>query len=214
MKLSGAIFDLDGTLLDSMPFWETVGSRYLIERGIPAPEDLPLRLKTMTLREAAVFYRQDFGVTESEETICRQVSEMIEEDYRSRAPLKAGARDVLEQLRQRCIPMCIATATDRRLVELALHRLGIFHFFSFIVTCGELNTSKNQPDIFAVCARRLGTQRAETVVFEDSLHCIRTASRAGFPVVGIYDSSADSEREEIRPLCEQYLVNWEDFCFV
>ena len=213
MKLSGAIFDLDGTLLDSMPFWETVGSRYLIDRGIPVPDDLPLRLKTMTLPEAAEYYRHDFGITESAETICRQISGMIEDDYRRRAPLKSGVRDMLDCMLGRGIPMCIATATDRALVDLAVERLHIADYFSFIVTCGDLNTSKNMPYIFDECARRLGTQKEQTAVFEDSLHCIETASGAGYPVIGVYDASARSEAEQIKPLCRQYLTDWRQFCY-
>lgn len=212
MKLKGAIFDLDGTLLDSMPFWETVGSRYLEERNIPVPDDLPLRLKTMTLPEAAEYYRQDFGITESVDTICRQISDMIAEDYRSRAPLKAGVRAMLDSLKGKGIPMCIATATGRELVEMALRRLGIGEYFSFLLTCGDLNTSKNLPYIFDECARRLGTPKQQTVVFEDSLHCIETAVQAGYPVVGVYDHSARSEAEVIRPLCRQYIMGWEEFC--
>ncbi len=212
MRMQGSIFEVYGTLLDSMPFWETVGTRYLEDRGIPAPDDLPLRLKTMTLPEAADYYRRDFGVTESEETICRQINEMIAEDYRSRAPLKAGVRALLDRLRAAGIPMCIATATDRPLVELAIERLEIGPYFSFLLTCGDLHTSKNQPYIFDECARRLGTPKGQTVVFEDSLHCIETASRAGYPVVGVYDNSARSEMDVIRPLCRQYIMGWEEFC--
>ncbi len=214
MKLKGAIFDLDGTLLDSMPFWETVGTRYLVDRGLPIPEDLPMRLKTMTLPEAAAYYRADFGIEESVEIICDQINDMIEEDYRSRAPLKAGVRGVLDDLRDRGIPMCIATATDHALVDLAVKRLGIADYFSFIVTCGDLHTSKNKPFIFDECARRLGTQREQTVVFEDSLHCIETASGAGYPVIGVYDASASSEVEQIKPLCRQYLTDWRQLCYV
>ncbi len=213
MKVQGAIFDLDGTLLDSMPFWETVGSRYLEERNIPIPDDLPLRLKTMTLTEAAEYYRGIFGITEPVDTICRQISDMIAEDYRSRAPLKAGVRTMLDNLREKGIPMCIATATGRELVEMALDRLEIGDYFSFLLTCGDLNTSKNQPYIFDECARRLGTPKAQTVIFEDSLHCIETATRAGYPVVGVYDNSARSEVDMIRPLCRQYIMDWEDFCY-
>lgn len=210
MKLSGAIFDLDGTLLDSMPYWETVGARYLMERDIPIPdmEQLGLRLKTMTLPEAAEYYRRDFGVSESAETICAQICDMIEEDYRSRAPLKDGAMDMLDSMRRDGVHMCVATATDHRLVEMALKRVGAIDYFDFIVTCGDLHTSKNQPYIFDECRRRLGTPKEETVVFEDSLHCVVTASQAGYPVVGVYDASAASESQQIRSLCCQYITNW------
>lgn len=213
MKLTGAIFDLDGTLLDSMPYWASVGLRFLQERNIVVSdvEELSLRLKTMTLREAAIFFQKEYQVHDSVEEICRQIDHMIEDDYLYRAPLKDGVRNMLERLHKQGIHMCVASATSHTLVEAALRRVGVLKYFQFIVTCGDLNTSKNQPYIFDECARRLGTDKTTTGVFEDSLHCVRTASRAGYPVIGVYDASAASEETEIRSLCCQYIRDWEEF---
>lgn len=213
MRLTGAIFDLDGTLLDSMPYWASVGMRFLQERNIVIPDiqELALRLKTMTLPEAAVFFQEDYHVQDSAEEICRQIDHMIEDDYLYRAPLKDGVRDMLEGLHRQGVRMCVASATSHTLVEAALRRVGILEYFQFIVTCGDLNTSKNQPYIFDECARRLGTEKTTTGVFEDSLHCVRTASRAGYPVIGVYDASAASEETEIRSLCRQYIRDWTEF---
>lgn len=213
MKLTGAIFDLDGTLLDSMPYWASVGLRFLQEQNIVVSdvEKLSLRLKTMTLPEAAVFFQKEYGVQQSADEICRQIDHMIEDDYRYRAPLKHGVRTMLERLHKQGIHMCVASATSHTLVEAALRRVGVLKYFQFVVTCGDLNTSKNQPYIFDECARRLGTDKTTTGVFEDSLHCVRTASRAGYPVIGVYDDSAASEETEIRSLCCQYIRDWTEF---
>ena len=213
MKISGVIFDLDGTLLDSMPYWENVGIGYLTEQGIPVddPEDLKLKFKTMTLPEAAEYYRQMFDVKDSVEKICRDIAERINDGYRCHAPLKEGVREVLDMFRQKNIPMSIATATEHSLVDLALKRLDIADYFTYVTTCGDLNTSKHVPFIFDECARMMHTAKEETVVFEDSLHSIVTASGAGYPVVGIYDASAQSEEQEIRCLSKQYLKSWKEF---
>ncbi|WP_432619928.1 HAD family hydrolase, partial [Butyricicoccus sp.] len=158
MTLTGAIFDLDGTLLDSMPYWASVGTRYLEEQHVAVPdiEQLALRIKTMTLPEAADYFRSDYGVQESQEAICARINHMIEDDYRLRAPLKAGTREMLEQMKQRGVRMCVASATDHTLVEAALRRVGVLDYFSFILTCGDLQTSKNLPYIFDTCTERLG----------------------------------------------------------
>lgn len=215
MKLTGAIFDLDGTLLDSMPYWASVGTRYLEEQHVVVPdiEQLALRIKTMTLPEAADYFRLDYGVQEPQDTICARINHMIEDDYRLRAPLKAGTREMLEQMKQRGVKMCVASATDHALVEAALRRVGVLEYFSFILTCGDLQTSKNLPYIFDTCTERLGTDKRTTAVFEDSLHCVITASGAGYPVVGVYDDSAKTETEEIRRLSRCFLNNWEELDF-
>ena len=108
-------------------------------------------------------------------------------------------------------PMSIATATAHHLVDLALERLDIQDYFTYVTTCGDLHTSKREPFIFDECARQIGTAKEETVVFEDSLHSIVTAHDAGYPVIGVYDDSAKSEEQQIRPLSTQYLKNWKEF---
>ncbi|MDO4173861.1 MAG: HAD family phosphatase [Eubacteriales bacterium] len=213
MKITGAIFDLDGTLLDSMPYWESVGLRYLQEQNIQVMDAaaFALRLKTMTLPEAAEYFRREFGVQAAVEEICTYIDHMIADDYRFRAPLKEGVREMLDALRRQSVRMCVASATNHALVEAALKRLEVMDYFSFVLTCGDLNTSKNLPYIFDECARRLGTRKESTAVFEDSLHCVVTASRAGYPVVGVYDASAASEEQEIRSLSSCYIRAWKEF---
>ena len=212
IQLRGAIFDMDGTLLDSMPCWETVGLRYLLDRQIPVPDidGLARRLKTTTLPQAAKLYQEEFGITDSSAHICADITAMIARDYRETAPLKPHVPELLQRMKQAGIAMCIATATDRTLAEAALRRLHVLSYFDFIHTCQELNTSKHLPLIFDRSAQRMGIARSDTVVFEDALHSIQTAVRAGYRAVGIYDNSAREEREEIRSLCTCYVDDWDE----
>ncbi|MGN1015001.1 MAG: HAD family hydrolase [Butyricicoccus sp.] len=209
-SVRGAIFDLDGTVLDSMPCWETVGLRYLLEREIPVEDvdELARRLKTTTLPQAAELYQREYGVTDSVERICADITSMIEHDYRFTAPLKPHMAELLEQMDRQGIQMCIATATDHELACAALERLDVLHHFSFVVSCQQLNTSKNEPLIFDYAAQRLGVRKQEIVVFEDALHSIQTAVRAGYRTIGVYDRSSRQEAEEISALCERYVTDW------
>lgn len=204
MRICGAIFDMDGTLLDSMSVWDTIGEDYLRSIGYEPREGLNEVLKNMSLLLAARHYQTEYGVALSIDEIVAGVNAMLERYYRFEAPLKPGAVELLAQLRENGVKMCVATATDRYLVEAALGRCGVLSCFGKIFTCSEAGSGKDKPDIFEAALRFLGTKKAETVVFDDALYAIRTAKEAGFPVAAVYDSH-EKAQDEIRELADLYL---------
>ena len=204
MRIRGAIFDVDGTLLDSMFIWDTIGETYLRSIGYEPREKLNEVFKNMSLFQAARYYRTEYGVTQSIDEIMDGVNAMLERYYRFEVPLKPGVAELLERLRQDGVKLCIATATDRHLVEAALDRCGILSCFGEIFTCNEVGHGKDEPDIFEAALRFLGTEKSETVVFDDSLYAIRTAKETGFPVAAVYDSH-EKEQDKVRLLADIYL---------
>ena len=122
--------------------------------------------------------------------------------------LKPGAREYLEKLRGRGVRMCVATNTARRLVEGLLGRLGVAGYFEFILPCAEFGSGKAKPDNFFECARRLGARAAETCVFEDAPHALRTAGEAGFMTVAIFDRSYAADEEKMRKMANVYAVDF------
>lgn len=204
MKLQGAIFDVDGTLLDSMSIWDTIGADYLRSIGYRPREDLNEVFKNMSLLQAAEYYRREYGVTRSVDEIMAGVNAMLEHFYRQDAPLKPGAAELLERLRRRGTRLCVATATDRYLVEAALERCGVLSCFDGIFTCNEVGHGKDEPVIFERALDFLGTERSETLVFDDALYAVRTAKKAGFPVAAVYDSH-EKAQAELRTLADLYL---------
>ncbi len=204
MRIRGAIFDVDGTLLDSMFIWDTIGEAYLRSIGYEPRENLNEVFKNMSLLQAARYYQTEYGVTLCVDEIMNGVNAMLERYYRFEAPLKAGVIELLEQLRESGVKLCIATATDRFLVEAALERCGVLSCFGEIFTCGEVGRGKDEPRIFEEALRFLGTQKSETVVFEDALYAIRTVKEAGFPVAAVYDSH-EKERDKVCTLADVYL---------
>ncbi len=204
MRIRGAIFDVDGTLLDSMFIWDTIGETYLRSIGYQPKENLNETFKNMSLRQAARYYQTEYGVTLSIDQIMDGVNAMLERYYRFEVPLKPGAAELLERLRQNGVKLCIATATDRHLVEAALDRCGVLSCFGEIFTCNEVGHGKDEPDIFEEALRFLGTEKAETVVFDDALYAVRTAKEAGFPVAAVYDSH-EKAQDQIRMLADVYL---------
>ena len=204
MRIRGAIFDVDGTLLDSMFIWDTIGETYLRSIGYQPKENLNETFKNMSLHQAARYYQTEYGVTLSIDEIMDGVNAMLERYYRFEVPLKPGVAELLERLRQSGVKLCIATATDRHLVEAALDRCGVLSCFGEIFTCNEVGHGKDEPDIFEEALRFLGTEKAETVVFDDALYAVRTAKEAGFPVAAVYDSH-EKAQDQIRMLADVYL---------
>ena len=204
MRIRGAIFDVDGTLLDSMFIWDTIGETYLRSIGYQPKENLNETFKNMSLHQAARYYQTEYGVTQSIDEIMDGVNAMLERYYRFEVPLKPGVAELLERLRQSGVKLCIATATDRHLVEAALDRCGVLSCFGEIFTCNEVGHGKDEPDIFEAALRFLGTEKSETVVFDDSLYAIRTAKETGFPVAAVYDSH-EKEQDKVRLLADIYL---------
>ena len=204
MRIRGTIFDVDGTLLDSMFIWDTIGEAYLRSIGYQPKENLNETFKNMSLHQAARYYQTEYGVTRSIDEIMDGVNAMLERYYRFEVPLKPGVAELLERLRQDGVKLCIATATDRHLVEAALDRCGVLSCFGEIFTCNEVGHGKDEPDIFEAALRFLGTRREETLVFDDALYAVRTAKEAGFPVAAVYDSH-EKAQDQIRMLADVYL---------
>lgn len=203
--IKGVIFDLDGTLIDSMPWWENLGENYLIARGKTPHSDIRHHFKRMTLEQSAVFLREEYGLTESVDRICRGILDGIEGAYRDTIPLKPGAETMLDALAEAGVRMCVATATERHCAEAALERLGVMHRFSSVLTCSEAGASKTEPLVFEAALAHLGTPRETTIVMEDSLHAIETAHAAGFPTAAVFEPSAAVEAEAIRACADAYL---------
>lgn len=203
--IKGAIFDVDGTLLDSMGIWQDVGARYLTERaGITPEPGLGELLYPMSLEEGAAYVKERYGLSESPEQIRRGVLEIVKEFYDREAPLKEGAEALLRALKENGIPMAAATSSDLELIQAAFQRLGIGGYFREILTCTQVGAGKDRPLIYQKAAELLGSCPEETLVFEDALHAIKTAKAACFTVVGVGDPSNLEQREQIREAADTY----------
>ena len=207
--LKGAIFDFDGTLVDSMFIWDTIGEDYLRTLGKEPHEDLKETFMTLTLEEAAEYYRTHYGVTLSVKEIVDGVNTMVEGIYRTRVALKQGVADFLAQLKENGTRMCIATVTDRYLVEETLERLGILHYFSEIFTCAEVGYGKDKPIIYRKALEHLATAKNDTYIFEDSLFALKTAKADGFTAVGVYDRH-ENRQDNLKSLADYYIRDFWD----
>lgn len=210
MRLQSAIFDLDGTLLDSMSMWQDLGVSLLDSFGVQADADLREKLKPMTLRQGAAYCRETYHLAATVEELVAVLEKRVDNFYHNKVQAKPGVKRFLSLLKMEGVWMYVATATDRHLAEPALRHAGIDGYFRGIVTSAEAGAGKESPEIYERAMRRLRSNKKDTVVFEDALHAIRTAKAAGFRVAAVYDPAAEAEQEEIRRLADYYIRSFDE----
>ena len=209
--IRGVIFDVDGVLLNSMPVWENLGEIYLERLGIEAEKGLGETLFAMSLEEGADYLIENYGLKQTPGEIIAGLNREVQDFYGRKVPLKEGVRGYLEEFRDRKIPMAIATSGDRANAEAALKRLKVLSYFRAVFTCSEIGSSKSHPDIYYAAALQLDTDPSDTWVFEDALHAIRTAKKAGFRTAGVYDQASGRDLAQIRDTADIYLPEFKSF---
>ena len=207
--IQGAIFDADGTLLDSMGMWDTVGERYLISQGVRPPAGLREALFPLSLAQCAVYLKDRFALPLAPSAIEAGINGVIRSFYAGEVVAKAGVLDFLRGLKAKSVPLYLATATDREVITKGLERTGILPLLDGLVTCGDLGVDKRTPEIFDYARDRMGTATEATWVFEDAVHAAATAAAAGYPVAGVADPYSD--QTELRKLSRIYLPDMTDF---
>ena len=203
--LRGAIFDMDGTLLDSMYVWRDFDREYLKRKGVELREDLRAKIAPLTLPQAAELFQRDYGVKDDIDTIVNEVNSMVEQEYFYKVPAKEGIPEMLEEFYRAGVKMCVATATDRYLVEAALSRVGIAKYFGRIFTSTEIGSSKREPKTFEIALEYLGTPKEETYIFEDSCYAVQAAKKFGYNVVAVRDRHSEKYEKEIIAAADIYL---------
>ena len=204
-----AIFDADGTLLDSMGAWDVAAVNYLAQRGISARPDLKQTLFPLTLTECTVFLHEDYGLPQTPAEIEAEIKEGMRRFYRDRVAAKPGARAFLQRLKERGVKLALATNTAREAITEGLRRTDILPLLDGIFTTAEMGMDKHDPAFFHTVRQTMGAETADTWVFEDAVHAAATAYRAGFPVAGVAD--AYSDQEELKKVCHLYLPDLTDF---
>lgn len=211
--ISGAIFDMDGTILDSSGIWEDAQFQIMTELGYVPKPTLKDDVFPLSGAETAAFLIKDYNMKESEETVNALIDEKISSFYFYHAVLKPGALDFLKHLHYCGIPIALVTATGRRYVEPAMKRAGILDLFTAVLPTDEYKTDKFKADIFFEAVRQLGSDYRTTWVFEDAPHAIHTASKAGFPTCAVKDPATRKDWNYLKCTADYFLpsfLSWRD----
>jgi HAD superfamily hydrolase (TIGR01509 family) len=206
-----AVFDMDGTLVDSMGYWQRLGREYLASQGITEHVEAVLeQIKAMTMTESAALFIEQFGIPGPPKRAAEEMNAVMERHYRNDIPLKSGAAAYLSALSAQGVQMCVATATPEPLARACLTRLGILDRFQFVLSCDAVSAGKDRPDVFLEAARRLGQTPDRIAVYEDAFFAAQTAKQAGFYTVGVWDDSAGSRWEQLSALTDETIRNWQE----
>ena len=209
--IRGAVFDLDGVLLDSMSIWNDLGARYLEKLGVQPEPGLRDVLFSMSMEQGAEYMKQQYHLDLATEEILGGIQEMLQDFYFYEVKAKEGAKELLTFLQEKGIVMTAATSSPREHVTRALKRNGLYDFLKKIDTTSEVGESKHSPLIYLKAAEYMGTLPRETLVFEDSLYALQTAKAAGFRAVGVYDSEGETNQKGVEETGEVYLKNLREF---
>lgn len=205
--IQGAIFDLDGTLTDSMQIWDTVLTDDLAARGLSWNAALLQEIATMGLLQSAQRVREIYRLPDSAEEITERWQSLVFDRYANDVPAKPGAVECLRALRKADIPCCLATSNFRASAEAALRHIGLADAFSRIFTADEVGGDKSRPDIYLTAANYLGAAPAQCLVAEDMPQAVCTAKRAGFVVCAVYDEISSRGAEHLLQTTADFYVH-------
>lgn len=207
-NISAVIFDLDGTMVDSMWMWRAIDIEYLNRFGIPLPEDLQARIEGMSFQETAVYFKEHFPIPDSLEKIKSDWNRMAWDKYRYEVPLKPGVLEFLKLCREKELRLGIATSNSRELVENIMEVHGLGAFFSCIMTGSDIKRGKPFPDIYLAASEALGVSPECCLVFEDIVPGIQAGKSAGMRVCAVEDAYSSPDRERKRSLADYYITDY------
>jgi len=204
-----AIFDMDGVLVDSMEIWEKLPVEFLEKKGVhEVSGEILEKVRTLMLSESAALFVREFGLSMTPEEAAAEMDAIMAEHYRCDIGPKKGVKQYLEALEAGSVRMCVASATPEHLAESCLKRLGIRGFFQFLLSCETVGAGKSSPEIYLTAAARLGSRPEETAVYEDTPGPLKTAKKAGFHTVAVFDGASAAFWESMKEAADEALPGY------
>ena len=203
--IKACIFDLDGTLIDSLYVWNDVDVKFFKMHNMPVPENYVKEIAHMSFMEMAIFTHDKYGFKETPEEIAKIWMDMVEYEYANEIVLRPHVEEVLKLLKENNIKIALATTNKKELYEPCLKHNNIEGYFDIALNVNDYGTSKRESKIYEMIADKFGVKKSETIVFEDILMAIKTAKEAGFKVIGIEETSSLKDKEKILQYVDLYI---------
>lgn len=208
--IEAVLFDLDGSLVDSMWIWRDIDIEYLGKFGIPLPEKLQSDIEGMSFTETAIYFKERFQIPDSVEQMKEDWNRMAWDKYTHHVPLKKGAREFVEYCHENGIKLGIATSNSRELVENVIRVHGLMDYFDSIVTGCEVDKGKPAPDVYLEAAKRCGADPVKCLVFEDIVPGIMAGKSAGMKVCAVEDAYSRHQDVEKKRLSDYFITDYFD----
>lgn len=209
-NIKAAIFDMDGTLVDSMWVWVKVDLEFLRKRNLVPVKGLKEKIQHLSFEDTAKYFKKTYNLNESIEEICDEWNNMALEEYKNNVKLKPGVKKFLDLLKSMGIKIGLATSNCDLLLKIALKANGIYDYFDVITLTDEVSRGKRFPDVYLLAAERLNVSPEECIVFEDIFPAVMGAKAAGMKVIGIYDKNSDFEKDKICSIADKYIYEYSE----
>lgn len=210
MNIKGAIFDLDGTLIDSTWIWNRIDMEFLGKRGYDVPEDYVYHIAPLGVDETAIYTKERFHLPETTDEIKKEWYDMAIDAYTNEILLKPGVYDYLHILHNKGISLAVATASDKELVVPVLRRNKVLELFNNITTIKEVSRGKGYPDIYILAAEKMNLGPAECVVYEDIIQGVTGSKKGGFYTVAVNDNHSAEYKENLINMADKYINSFEE----
>lgn len=207
-EIKAIIFDLDGTLIDSMYVWHKIDIDFLAERGLKVPPDYEQAIKTMHFETAAEYTIARFGFKETPQEIMSIWLNMALNEYAHNVRLKDNVEELLKRLKTLSVKIGIATSSKPILAEPVLKNNGVYDCFDMICYTSEVGLDKRHPDIYLLTAKKLGVKPEECIVFEDIIDGINGAKLAGMRTIAVYDEGSADDVEILKSVADKYIYSF------
>lgn len=208
--MKGAIFDVDGTLLDSMPVWWRVSERFFKEHEVEITSERFWKYTDMRLEDSLPEIRDEFELDMTIDEMIAEFRRLAAIEYRCSVQLKPYAKEYMEKLREKGVKIAIATSGYEELCKAAFERLGVWEYIDARAFSDEVGVDKSNPNVYLLAAERIGVEASECVVFEDIAVGIAGAKKGGFKTCAVYDKSNEGDTEILKQLADIYIKSWSE----